>query len=153
MSDLYFRRKQQLSNSVDKTNVIDVHNEMAKKRNASPAPAPRSSSVNKTDKKIAYKHDLELFRKQIESQCNDIAVSVASHKNEIHTTTQAIEHKVETINKSMESTKYESLKNDVKATMDKMNASIRNVCDQMITIQDKITVLQSQMDEISEMLE
>lgn len=152
MSELYFRRKEQLSNSVQKSNVVDANIELQKKRASSPIPQ-RSNSVVPSEKKLAYKHDLEDLKKKIDAVHNEISMAVASHKADTNAQIMDLSHKVESINKSMEATKYESLKNDMKQSLDKMNTSVRSVCDEMINMQDKVNVLSSKVAEFSEMCE
>jgi len=149
MSELYFRKKEQLSNPVQKSSVVDSHIELEKKRASSPTPVARSSSIS-VDKKIAFKTDIDDVSKKIDA-LNVESTVVSAHQKELEAQISDLLNKVDSLSKIIESTKYEQLKNTINDAILKMNASIRNVCDEMIKQQDKLSGIESQLTTIESM--
>ncbi|RTL06734.1 hypothetical protein EKK58_04325 [Candidatus Dependentiae bacterium] len=150
MSDLYFRKKEQLSNSVNKNIIVDAGLEIEKKRAMSPVPIVRSASIS-TDKKVAYKSDIDDLSKKLEQLKNDI-VSFNDSKNELEKKQNELINKVDNVSKLIEATKVEGIKNSVNEAIKKMNDSLRNVCDEMIKHQDKLNAIESHIETINAIL-
>ena len=123
--DLYFKKKEQLSNSVNKIHVVDSQVELDKKRSQSPA--PRSLSVVPPSRgKVVYKSDHDELTKKIDD--------------------------LKKIVESLESSKTENLKNAVNDCIKKTNDNIASISNEMVRHLDILNELKSRMDAIEAVL-
>ena len=151
MADLYFRKKQQLSNSVEKSVVADASIEIEKKRANSPAPH-RGSSVVSTDKKVVYKQDLDLFKINVMQRIDDLGEKINQSVQENISKANDIKEHVDGIVKSLESSKNESLKNVLSEAVKQTNNNLHKITDELVSHLDQLNELKSRVVNIEDIL-
>lgn len=162
---LYNQKKEQFTSGEQKPVLGDINAEIEKVSGVSSA---RSNSVtrvvktDKTDRKLAYKSDIEEIKALIQiieqkiDECVSDRTKILLIKQKIDESISEcktdLEAKIEKQKALFESIKTENLKNIINDTVKQFNENIKNVASQMVTHLEHITEIKSRLDDIEGIL-
>lgn len=155
MASLYNSRKEKLTGS-PRVYVENFETEM--KRSSTPKPAPRVSEDVETTtpasapaRKLAYKHDLEDIKKQIEFS-QEVNRSFEEKVKEILDKQESIfASKIDDNKKLIDGLKVENLKNVLNDSISQMNLQLKNIAAQLISNNDSLGELRARLEDIEKL--
>ena len=152
MASFYNSRKEKLTGS-PKVYVENFENEM--KRASTPKPVSRSAEdaqpqpqQSQPVRKLAYKHDLEDLKKQIEPSQNVNRLFEEKVREILDTQELSLSSKIDDNKKLIDSLKVENLKNVLNDSINKMNEQLKNIAVQLISNNDKVGELRARLEEM-----
>lgn len=155
MASFYNSRKEKLTGS-PRVYVENVENEM--KRSSTPKPVSRvAEDTEKKDeqaqqvRKLAYKHDLEDIKKQIEFS-QELNRSFEDKVKEILDKQESLfSSKIDDNKKLIDGLKVENLKNVLNDSINKMNEQLKNIASQLISNNDSVGELRARLEDIEKL--
>ncbi len=148
MASFYNSRKEKLTGS-PRVYVENLENEM--KRASTPKPVSRVAedvSEVKATRKLAFKHDLEELKKQIESSQGINRQFEEKVKEILDAQELLFASKIEDNKKLIDGLKVENLKNVLNDSINKMNEQLKNIAAQLIANNDSVGELRARLEEI-----
>jgi len=150
MSELYFRKKEQLSNAVVKIPVLDASSDMERKRSLSPA--PRVSKNTGECKKVAYSKDVEDLKTALAVNAEETLAKVNEFKKSIDLSLSEQKSIFENTVKNLESNKNETLKTILNDTIKATNVNISNISNELIALLTKLNEIDSRLTSVEDVL-
>lgn len=150
MSDLYFRKKEQLSNAVVKIPVLDASTDIERKRSLSPAPRVARNTEN--CKKVAYSKDVEELKTALSVNAEETLAKVNEFKKSIDLSLLEQKSIFENTVKNLESNKNETLKTILNDTIKATNTNISNISNELIALLTKLNEIDSRLTSVEDVL-
>ena len=155
MASFYNSRKEKLTGS-PKVYIENFENEM--KRASTPKPVARvAESTEKREetvqplRKLAFKHDLEELKKQIEFSQDNNRMFEEKVKEILDKQEFLFASKIDENKKLIDGLKVENLKNVLNESINKMNEQLKNIAVQLIANNDSVGVLHARLEEIEKL--
>ncbi len=154
MSSLYnFKREALTSNAVK--NVSNINDEIEKARSQSPLPVKKE--CKDTNKKLAFKSDIDDIKKSIDkiednikNIQSEVKFSLEDNKKEL---TNFINDTLGEQKKYFDTLKIENLKGNLNLSIKDINSNLKNIASSLVSHLDSINELKSRVSELELMVE
>lgn len=154
--DLYFSKKQQLEQCVTpSSNVLQVETKQSLESKRSQSPMPQRSVVPDSKGKITYKADLDAVKDDLMKKINELLSQQLAHTNTLTDLSAKLENivsQLSALQKLVDVSKVDVLRQNINDTVAKINASLTNVQDHITSHLDKINTIDSRLSTIESVM-